>query len=323
MQRIEPPSQADDTEALVDYLELYALVHGRSQVRTVIDDLRIQTDVDFDLIDQNAGEDAAMAEIERVVEERARHTGDHYPFTMSDRADEVVFIGRRDGNLTHGQEAYVTCLLISGFRRLAGGWDPELDELKVQMHQRVFQLLATIAVAGLSGRSAITLGWPRREGEEILAALARGYMRGSGVQPKQVPSAIARARDKDGGVDALGWSVTGPAAVLPNAIWWAQVASGRGWRDKAVKQDATYFLQAYVDSAGQNQNYVTIIPFSRISETPDPYIDFMHGKVLDRNELPSLFSSGLALSDSGIDIDEVQHLAELAAWNTAMIAEIT
>ena len=331
MRLIEPPVSGQDRgntdfEAALDWLECVAIVNPncRAQLRAVLDNYRIEDDEpESDQIDDSSYEDAELAEIETLHNLRKEALGDAYPFELSENGTELIYL--RD-SVGHPADAYIMCLLVSANRRLPGGWHSELDHLKLELTQRIIQLVATVALAGVAKGPAISLGWPRENDPTIIGILNRAAGMGSCVVPNEKPNLlIARSGDKDGGVDILAWERVIAPQATPGHVWLGQVASGLNWIDKSVIQDRQVFMEGYIHSPGTpNWNGATIIPFTRDRDhIRRSQQDYRHGKILDRHSLPTYFAEGLRLYAAGVPMDESVNVPELARWNREMIAALT
>ncbi|WP_131618191.1 hypothetical protein [Roseivivax marinus] len=289
----------------------------------MIDHFRVgDEEPEADQIDDTGREDAELAEIEALFNERAEALGDAYPFELSDSGAEICYLPDEVGDPA---QAYMMCLFVSANRRLPGGWHSDLNDLKVRLTQRIIQLVATVAMAGLARGPAVSVGWPRQHDGTILEILARAAGMGSCVIPRNEPNTrVARTGDKDAGIDILAWENVVAPQTTPGHIYLGQVASGNRWRDKSVWNDKGTFQEGYVDSAGtRNWNGATIIPFVRRDPDDRTREDYHHGKVLDRHSLPRYFAVGIALSEEGIPMDEIENIAELTRWNSDMISELS
>lgn len=201
MKQYDPPALGEDERSLLDYLELSALASEthKSQIMSVIDDIRVQLEnPEEDYGDEYLDEDHIFAAIEVRLNERTSVAWRRLPISP--------FRNRlRSGVRRHRKSRRKALIWAEGYfflRRLPGGWDHDLKDLGILATQRIFQLVATIAVAGYIGGCAVSLGWPRRNKEELLSTLERAYQNGSSIQPLPAPSGLAPMAAKDGGIDA-------------------------------------------------------------------------------------------------------------------------
>lgn len=315
MKNYDPPALGEDERSLLDYLELFALISDtrRSQIMALVDDIRVQLeDPDENYGEEYLDEDQIFAAIEVRLKERHAALGSAYPFRLSETGSEIEF----EGAHTPEVSAYLACLIISFFRRLPGGWDKNLTDLEVQATQRIFQLISTIALAGYVKGCAVSLGWPRREKEELLSALKRAHANGSSVQPLSEPSDLAPPAAKDGGIDVMAWALppVGGGTVSPRIVW-GQVATGNGWHAKNAAPDLVNFDRFFIASRPTNSNEtVTIIPFWRAESDIKPHVEAAHGFIMDRMTVARHFAEGLANSAAGFFVDEVAYIDDLQAW---------
>lgn len=310
--------QIDPQEAL-DYLEVRCVCNDGhtvsiSAVENMISVGRGEEEDDFS--EEDAELEDVLGQIEAAFNHRKKKLGTAYPFEM----DETGRLVRYCPVPANGPQPYVACLLVSYTTRFGYLGSEAFRETRAHLRQRVFQILATLALVGYAGRSAVSLGWPRREQETLLAALHRAWEWGSHLQPKAAPGHFANPDAKDGGVDVFGWSqIVGNEAVPDH--YWGQAASGNNWKSKPVKPDADEFVRCFIDGHTVNNVYATIIPFDRNSGDRDHvYQEGRHGKIIDRMTLPKYYAAAIEIASGGQQMDEVDHVTEVDVWIERMTA---
>lgn len=325
---VTPGLNAED-HVLVDWLELIAFFNEFRTAR--LDELDAAIEEQFealeddepedendDLGDDDAGNIARVdAEKERVrerieneVDFRLKDCDNAYPFRLGEDAEELVLVEDwQDDRFT----PYLTCLITthltqnSLFDFAVGGG------LISQLRNRVFQVLSTLAMAGLANGSAASVGWPRADRADIIATLKRAEARGAGFLTREEPGRYAPPRAKDGGVDVIAWEIgVRPPPVL---FYFAQVASGHDWQGKSVRIHAELFEQNYLDDAHRgNVSYATLLPFRVADEGLWNHESKVHGVLLDRTRLPKHAVLGQALARGGVEMDEAENMPQVLAW---------
>ena len=177
--------------------------------------------------------------LERATDEirwRQDVLGDLYPFELAQsRRGWVVRI--RNGRKTSvevrlARTVYVACLLVSAARhdRLPG-IAKELSAVKPVAD--AFQRMVFLVSPALLGGPSFWIAFPRPEGDDYGPALERlTKVIGSGLLRRRRPP--SQKSNKDGGVDIITWRpfLDGRSNIL---VSYGQVASGKRWRDKSVK----------------------------------------------------------------------------------------
>lgn len=322
--RYDAPGPKASVADQVDYLEMEAFLdqYGRASVLGVIDDEKIQEEEpDEDIVDDAIEENALAVEIEEEVNLRKKALGEHYPFDLDDTGDTLEYRIA----ISPSQNTYVACL-ICAFLRVHGhrGWDPALRHLELRFTKRVFQTVGTLVLAAQAGRGAISLGWPRIVNEPIIAALQRGWARGSSIEPHNSPTWLAPPADKDGGIDVIGWSDWPYGAQIAENIIIGQLASGMNWEGKSVREFIDTFRQSYVRTWPENRKMATVIPFRRTNGAKAASLDIRHGAIFDRLSLPTKVAAAIALAAQGRVFDEIDNVDSIQQWvedyRTAVLA---
>ncbi|WP_155774129.1 hypothetical protein [Rhodovulum sp. MB263] len=312
--RYDGPGPQASVADLVDYLEIESFLdpYGRASVLGVIDDEKLQEEEpDEDIVDDAVDENSRAVEIEEEVSIRKKALGEHYPFDLDATGDTLEY----NTATTPAQNTYIACLICAFLRvNAVRGWDPDLKCLEIPFTKRVFQTIGTLALAAEAGRGAISVGWPRIEGEPIIQALRRGWERGSTIRPHEQPTEAASPDDKDGGIDAIAWSDYPYGANLASRIIIGQLASGNNWRGKSVREYIEPFQQGYVCTWPANRDMATIIPFRRNDGAKTQHLDVKHGAILDRLTVPSRVAKAIDLAALGRTFDETENVNSIRHW---------
>ena len=306
------PAVDASAEMLVDWLEFEAFFSFYKVAR--IDELsggfKIQEDDTNDNIGSNdAQQEQFLSSLENEVSRRSQQLGEAYPFELSSNGEELFFIRNSKG----APSFYILCLVLSHVTRSPILCVPPQDAAVRDVRKRHFQVLSTLAVAGVCEGPSLSLGWPRPGGDSILEVVARGCALSQTGAAKAAPGSTAPSRAKDGGIDVLAWS-NHNGRPPPSTFWFGQAASGHGWPDKSSKDVHEEFIDDYYAERPRcNTNFVTVCPFI-ISEDDLSRLSLKHGTLLDRLSAPAKALRGLQLARGGIHVEEFGNAWRLAVW---------
>lgn len=299
---------------LVDWLELIAFFNrfGIARVDALKAALIQQKDEPEENIgDNDRSQERLVEQIEEEIDLRQKYTGEHYPFSLSDDAEEL----RLSPDWAQERHCfYLTCLLASHVSKNSL-IDTKIDDsLVARLRNRVFQVVSTLAMAGLAGGGAGSIGWPRESKETVLEALQRAETRGAGFRTKKRPGEYTPPAEKDGGIDVISWMHSDRPP--PPAFWYGQVASGHNWRGKPARSHVQMFESNYFDYAPirDNTNFATLIPFRLTDENDWISQNSQHGTVLDRTRIPKCGNDGIEQSRLGREMDEIEQIEIISGW---------
>jgi len=297
----------------VDWLELTAFfdTFKRARLDEIAGGLHLQADGDDeDIAAEDAERDRLREDIEAEVQERSQVLGAAYPFELSEDGECLTLKIVRERPAT---SLYFLCLILSHVTRSPILKEPPKDADLRDVRKRHFQTFSTLAVAGMIKGPALSLGWPRANRETILNVIVRACSMSQTGTPRQIPATTANPSAKDGGIDVLAWEHSNDAS-LPSVFWFAQAASGHGWRDKSAKDELPSFLRDYFDIAPQcNHGAVTVCPFV-VSRRDLERVSFRHGTVLHRKSGPLAALMGLQLARSGVHVEESNAVGGISMW---------
>ena len=312
-QPIDPPTLALDVDDLVDWLELSAIFneYGVARLDALLGSLlELQETAEENIAERDRQREQLVERLENEVELRQRSLGEAYPFELSETGEELnLIVDWRRPQFAF----YIICLVTSHVSGSTILRTPPIDDLLQRLRNDVFQIVATLGLAGYSTGPAFSVGWPRRSGETIVQLLARASAAGGGFEVRNPPGKYTSPKEKDGGVDVIAW--TAEALPPPSAFYFGQTASGKNWPTKPVKDHARTFSRAYMlDHMTGNRQYFTLIPY-RVMD-----VDFWHSQnlfhmgILDRLRLPARAWQGAQLAAQGTSIDSSGRLGDLAQW---------
>lgn len=310
---IDAPTLGLKVDDLVDWLELAALFDEFhvARVDALIGSLLEQEETaEDDIGERDKKREQLVEELENEIESRRQELGATYPFELSEAGDELTVTSEwRETQFTF----YLICLIAAHATGSAILRMPPVDQMLITLRNQVFQIIATLGVAGLSGGPAFSVGWPRQQGEPIIALLTRASEAGGGFSVRNPPSPYIPPREKDGGVDVISWTPGGRPP--PTAFYFGQTASGKNWTDKPVGEYARRFHEAYMlDHGTGNRSHVTVIPYRVLNQRDWHHLHQFHRAILDRLRLPLRAWEGLQLGLSGVTIDGTDRVDELRVW---------
>jgi len=315
---VTPPLNAPAT-ILVDWLELIAFFNefGIARLDVLQGALAEQgylekpdDEHEDDIGERDKKIDKLIEKIENEITERETACNGGYPFELSDDAEELSL---KTGWGSEEHRVYFVCLLTSHLTKKSL-FDFEVKPaLLTRLRNRVFQVISTIAMAGLANGSAASIGWPRPNNETVIEALKRAQARGSGFDARDVVGPDTPRQEKDGGIDIISWSVDD--RVPPSILYYGQVASGHDWKGKPVTTYVKSFEAHYFDVGPRgNTAFATLIPFRETDVVLWRNQHMQHGTLLDRTRVPRFARVGFELSNAGQEMDEVDNLPQVTQW---------
>lgn len=308
------PSLASSPSENLDWLEYVAFLSPTGVARldvlvSALDQQEEEQEENFG--DEGVKKEALIADIENEFDYRSIALGEEYPFLLSDDAEELHLVRSWDDERA---VFYFVCLLASHLVN-SPFVDFEIsDETISKLRNEVFQIVSTLAMAGISIGPSVSIGWPRKNNETILEVLHRASQANAGFTPRGAAHpAVANARDKDAGMDVISWRLTGRAP--PRNLYFGQVASGKNWKDKSAKNKVGSFIAKYFEIVLYgNADFATLIPLRIEDETLWSREHLDHGSIVDRTMLPSLAHQGMQLAANGVMVDGADNLAVVLEW---------
>jgi hypothetical protein len=187
MPAVNPPTLALDVDELVDWLELYALFDpfGIVRLESLIGALlELEETAEDNIGERDRQREQLIERLENEIELRRHELNGAYPFQLTDSGEEVV----RDDKWRDPPFAfYLICLICTHVTGSTILRRPPTNGLLIRLRNRVFQAVATLGLAGLSGGPAFSVGWPRRTGETIVTLLSRAAAAGGGFGVRNPP----------------------------------------------------------------------------------------------------------------------------------------
>ena len=189
-----------------------------------------------------------------------------------------------------------------------------------RLRNRIFQMIATLGLAGYANGPAYSVGWPREDSETIIALLQRASANGGGFTARDPAGRFVSPDEKDGGVDVIAW--TAEAQPPPSAFYFGQTASGKNWPGKPVSAHAEVFREAHMqDHMTGNRGYMTLIPYRVLNVEFWQSQHRLHFGILDRLRLPLRALQGLQLAAQGVHIDNAANVDDVVQWLDDYIAQ--
>lgn len=276
---IEPPLPSETRSKLADWVEVESLIHARGAGTGDLAGLyRSVQDSEHDMrrdgftgeyLESEILEEGLAQFAEQVLAEleyRIEVLGADYPFVLRGAGTHWRILPaaqRADDQLGAAHCCYVFCLLASALRAdcIQGA---RAGELKRTM-ERLLQAVAVSAAAAIMHGEVISFGWPRPERSGFRAALARACRQlGLGKPLLHLPG-WSSGQEKDAGIDVIAWREfrdrrPGKLVML------GQVASGRDWLSKSVKNDTHRFFAWFSERPTEHFIPSIFIPFPQHHE---------------------------------------------------------
>ena len=222
---------------------------------------------------------------------------------------------RRGQKPSHGQAAYLLCLVLSHLKAvspvLVGSavypTDAEIRDLR-----RYFQYFATAALAAEIGGRAWSFGHPRPDGTNFHTKLKEIWriFRDGIVQPARG----APDSPQDDQVDIFAARVH-PDGLPGFLLAAAQVATGANWRGKSIRSHLTdvFPKRWFAEQPVTQMVCYHIVPFSR---PDDSFFDDCRvmGNVLHRLRVPYRVEEAAALDAQGVAIEAFELLPQAVEW---------
>lgn len=310
---INPPTLTLLDDDLMDWLELTALFDefGVARVDALLGALsELNESAEDNIAERDRHREQLIERLENEFNVRKNSLCETYPFELNESGVELI---RVDSWQEPQFLFYLICLITTHVSGSAILRSPPVDELLVSLRNRIFQIVATLGLAGLSSGPAFSVGWPRRTGEAIVELLQRAAEAGGGFAVRNPPSPYVSPHEKDGGIDVIAW--TPAAQPPPTAFFFGQTASGRNWQGKPVTGYAETFSNAYmVDHMTGNRLHFTMIPFRVLDEAIFHNQSLIHRGLLDRLRLPLRAWQGVQVAASGMPVDDAENIDEISQW---------
>ncbi|WP_159805491.1 hypothetical protein [Litoreibacter roseus] len=308
------PSLATSSSEKLDWLEFTAFLSSSGVARldvlvSALDQQEEEQTEDFG--EEDRQKEAIVAELENEFDYRSQALGEEYPFLLSDDAEELHLVRSWED-----QRAvfYFVCLLSSHLVNSPFVTFDISTGMITRLRNEVFQIVSTLAMAGVSLGPSVSIGWPRNSDETILEVLRRASAGHAGFNARAAAHPeVANPHDKDGGMDVISWrSAYRPP---PLNLYFGQVASGADWKGKSAANKAKSFKAKFIELGPLgNEDYTTLTPL-RIADEPlwkREHAD--HGSIVDRTMLPTLAYSGMQLAADGVMVDEAENLPTVLQW---------
>jgi hypothetical protein len=169
---IDPPNLQLNTAQLVDWLELSALFseYGVVRMDALVGALKqLAEEQEEDIAEADKLVEKFIEDIENEFELRVDHLKGTYPFKLDSDAEEMQLVPDWEDQK---YSFYLVCLVTSHVTASPILKTPPEGSLLIRLRNEIFQILATLAMAGFARGPAITVGWPRKSGETVLKRMA-------------------------------------------------------------------------------------------------------------------------------------------------------
>ena len=288
-------------------------------------------DEDEEILDTEFDELIELATDE--IRWRAEVLGPLYPFALAvnARSWNVSFRRDPDGRTRAAQDVYTTCLLMSAIRHgRLDGLPASMRAVKVVAD--AFQAAVFLVAPALLGGPSFWIAFPRPEQDDYAPALERFVTElGAGKLTDSKPS--SQPSNKDGGVDIITWrSFQDQRSNV--MLSYGQVATGKGWRDKSVKNKLdSHFLRWLAIRPTRHYVPAMYIPhvmheniavrqgltFEELATDDAHTLESSLGVVVDRIRMTSLAVEALRIRNIG-DRHGMVHMRFLRTWYRGVLS---
>jgi hypothetical protein len=311
-----------DDEILCDLIEFRVMYSDNIG----LDMMDIQRDLDVEISenddkDNNSSDDAEIAftRIYELIQQRIERVGEeNYPFSLTDDGSRFFL----KPEITSSGYIYLFCLLLSHPKEdevLTGSYAPNIGDNQ----RKLFQSCSTVAAAGLIAGNAVSFGFPRPDGSNFHNKLREVYklINDGQIRENLIPGTSKNIKDFK--IDLIAWLHRQDAEVLER-YFFAQVASGKDWIDKALSNDQLeQFHRLFFDIIpSMRPERGIFIPFifeyERDISLEDKLKIFetIYGKFHYRFSIPRYYAYGceIAKGNNLFHIDGLTDLTAIKSW---------
>ncbi|MDQ1215726.1 hypothetical protein [Microbacterium arborescens] len=328
-----------------DWLELMALSAWPRAYRSTeyVSSLNLALDKP-DGADRHPGEDEEILDneyddlLELVTDEirwRAEVLGSSYPFALKVGTRSWSLSFRRDGDAPTraAQDVYTACLLISAIRH------GKLEGLPAKARgvnkiADAFQAVVYLIAPALLGGTSFWIAFPRPEHDDYGPAIDR-LLAELGVGEATSSRPPTQRSNKDGGVDIVSWR-SFPDRRSNIMLSYGQVATGKGWREKSVKnklegyfhrwlavRPVFHYLPAmYIPHVMHESIEATRgSTFEQMASEDAHTLEASLGVVIDRIRMTVLAGDAYSLREVGSERGSA-HLTTLRRWHHGLVKNL-
>jgi hypothetical protein len=316
MPSLYTPSIGSKIDLQADYLEFSALIKPDGNVP--IGDLTGEQDLQWDTEADNDDDRDAVLEEARVsiAEEfaRRRHVLESaYPFSVTPDGAVLQLLPEAEWHI--GRSSYLLSLVLSHATtsEIVPREVAPADE-RLRQSQKLFQVCATLAAAGICRGHAYSIGFPRPDGSTFLKKLQEIWVKFGDGKLRREPLKSASPQIKDGGIDVIAWCPQ--RDNRPGTMYLlAQVASGKNWSTKSVREFIQAFHYNWFETQPISQcTAAMMIPFLISEEGKFADATLRLGHVYHRDRLPREASRAPKLAQEGYTIERLDDMEAVRAW---------
>lgn len=261
--------------------------------------------------------------------------GEMYPFTLrvTSRSWSITYERGGTAAVRTAHDVYTTCLLMSSARH------GRLDGLPAAMRavKKVadgFQAAVFLVAPALLGGPSFWIAFPRPEADDYAPAIER-LVAELGVGALTDARPPSQTKNKDGGVDIVTWR-TFPDQRSNIILSFGQVATGKRWRDKSVKNKLeSHFLRWLAVRPASNWLPAMYIPhvmhedlsasrdatFEEMANDDAHTLESLLGIVVDRIRMTALAADAFRIRDVGGGT-ALTHIRALREWQQGVVATL-
>lgn len=259
--------------------------------------------------------------------------GDLYPFDLrvTSRSWSLAYERRATAAVRAANDVYTACLLMSSARH------GRLDGLPASMRavKKIadgFQAAVYLVAPALLGGPSFWIAFPRPEQDDYAPAIER-LLTELGIGSLTDSRPPSQTNNKDGGVDIVSWR-TFPDRRSNIMLSYGQVATGKRWRDKSVKNKIeSHFLRWLAVRPANHWLPTMYIPhvmhenltasrdatFEEMAKDDAHTLEALLGVVIDRVRLTALAADAYRIRDVG-EARAFPHLRALREWQRDVLS---
>jgi len=306
--------EAATSHLRADWLELTAFFgqRGIARFRDLILEMDLAADYEEDDIgEKDSNDEDVIAETIEEIERRETVLEGAYPFDVS--TDGAVLALKPEREVGH--EAYLFSLVMSHLPRSEIMPDKLTPTVKQLVKARdVFQICATLAIAGFTQGPAYSVGWPRPDKSRFHDKIKAIWLRyGDGTPHEVTPAAVPR-KIKDGGIDVISWFPE-PDGHPGHGYLVGQVASGHDWRGKSILPDMQTFRNIWFSEQPAGRDHPALLMPFLLNRDEMVYQTPRHGHIIHRGRLPRLAQLGASLAAAGGGpVERLEESHKIGSW---------
>jgi len=315
----DPPAIRTASEVeMLDWMEVSCFLSRRGcftfDELLSASEIEIESDHGRQLSDIDTDADSLSLKVDSEVRSRETELGEAYPFVYSDRGTLSL---RANWQKSPSHVAYLFCLLVGSAVR-GGVLQSKLANTSDLRNARgLFQIVATVATAGIVGGPTYSLGYPRPDRSRLHTKL-RSVWTACRDGVVRLRARKIRRKANDAGIDVIAWEPRPDRVRIHRIVAFGQAATGADYRDKPFLSDIDAFLDDWFSTRPRAQIEAwTLVPF--LVQTTEAKRWRHHlGALAGRQIVALRVGRGMALATDGIIVEQARDWPKVRRWVTAV-----